>query len=178
MNKYVIINGCGGVGKDEFIKKCRLFNNNIVNMSTVEYVKKIALQCGWDGKKDDKGRRLLSDLKDALTRYNNIPVQHILESLCNYDNSIIFIHCREPDEIKFLKDKLKAKSLLITNANISLIKTNHADRCVFDTDYDYIVELLDLEYTASTGSEVYIDSIEHIETVKKQLSFLMDKIGR
>lgn len=140
MNKYVIINGCGGVGKDEFIKKCRLFNDNIVNMSTVEYVKKIALQCGWDGKKDDKGRRLLSDLKDALTRYNNIPVQHILESLCNYDNSIIFIHCREPDEIKFLKDKLKAKSLLITNANISLIETNHADRCVFDTDYDYIVD--------------------------------------
>ena len=36
-------------------------------------------------------------------------------------------------------------------------------------DYDYIVELLGLEYTASTGSEVYIDKIEHIDAVKKQL---------
>lgn len=36
-------------------------------------------------------------------------------------------------------------------------------------DYDYIVELLGLEYTASTGSEVYIDKIEHIDAVKTQL---------
>ena len=35
-------------------------------------------------------------------------------------------------------------------------------------DYDYIVELLGLEYTASTGSEVYIDKIEHIDAVKTQ----------
>lgn len=140
MNKYIIINGCGGVGKDEFIKKCKLYKDNIVNMSTIEYVKKVAIQCGWDGKKDDKGRRLLSDLKDALTRYNNIPVKHILESLHNYDNSIIFIHCREPDEIKLLKNKLNAKSLLITNANIPLIETNHADKCVFNVEYDYVVD--------------------------------------
>ena len=140
MNKYVIINGCGGVGKDEFIKKCRIYKDNIVNMSTIEYVKKVAIQCGWDGKKDDKGRRFLSDLKDALTRYDNIPVKHILESLHNYVDSIIFIHCREPDEIKFLKNSLNAKSLLIKNENIPLIETNHADKCVFDIDYDYVVD--------------------------------------
>ena len=140
MNKHVIINGCGGVGKDEFIKKCRVYKDNIVNMSTIEYVKKVAIQCGWDGKKDEKGRRLLSDLKDALTRYDNIPVKHILESLPNYIDSIIFIHCREPDEINFLKKELNAKSLLITNANVLPIETNHADKCVFDIDYDYVVD--------------------------------------
>lgn len=140
MNKYVIINGCGGVGKDEFIKKCKLYKDNIVNMSTIEYVKKVAIQCGWDGKKDDKGRRLLSDLKDALTRYDNIPVKYILESLHNYVDSIIFIHCREPDEITLLKNILNAKSLLITNANVVPIETNHADRCVFDIEYDYVVD--------------------------------------
>ena len=140
MNKYVIINGCGGVGKDEFIKKCRIYKDNIVNMSTIEYVKKVAIQCGWDGKKDDKGRRFLSDLKDALTRYDNIPVKHILESLHNYVDSIIFIHCREPDEIVFLKSVLNAKSLLITNANVLPIETNHADKCVFDIEYDYTID--------------------------------------
>ena len=40
-------------------------------------------------------------------------------------------------------------------------------------DYDYIVELLGLEYTASTGSEVYIDKIEpvsytHLDVYKRQ----------
>lgn len=140
MNKYVIINGCGGVGKDEFIKKCKLYKDNIVNMSTIEYVKKVAIQCGWNGKKDDKGRRLLSDIKDALTRYNNIPVKHILESLHNYSDSIIFIHCREPDEITLLKNMLNAKSLLITNANVVPIETNHADKCVFNIEYDYVVD--------------------------------------
>ena len=53
MNRYVIINGAGGVGKDEFVKKCGIFNENVVNMSTIEFVKKVALSCGWDGKKDD-----------------------------------------------------------------------------------------------------------------------------
>ena len=51
----------------------------------------------------------------------------------------------------------------------------HLEMCIRDrynsiyVDYDYIVELLGLEYTASTGSEVYIDKIEHIDAVKKQL---------
>lgn len=140
MNRYVIINGCGGVGKDEFIKKCKIYKDDIVNMSTIEYVKTVALQCGWDGKKDEKGRRFLSDLKDALTRYGNIPIKHILESLHNYSNSTIFIHCREPDEINLLKNKLNAKSLLITNNNVEKIKSNHADECVFDCKYDYVVD--------------------------------------
>lgn len=140
MNQYVIINGCGGVGKDTFVKRCKVYKDNIVNMSTIEYAAKVAIQCGWDGKKDDRGRRFLSDLKDALTRYDNIPVKYILESLCNYSDSIIFIHCREPDEVKLLKNMLNAKSLLIVNKNVPKIETNHADRGVLDCEYDYVVD--------------------------------------
>lgn len=140
MNKYVIINGSGGVGKDSFVKCCRIYKSNIINMSTIEFVEKIATQSGWDGKKDDKGRRLLSDIKDALVRYDNIPAKHILESLPNYIESIIFIHCREPDEIEFLKNTLRAKTLLITNKNVPKIKTNHADKDVFKFEYDYVVD--------------------------------------
>ena len=140
MNRYVIINGAGGVGKDEFVKKCGIFNENVVNMSTIEFVKKIALSCGWDGKKDERGRRFLSDLKDALTRYDNIPIKYILESLRNYSNSVIFIHCREPDEIQKLKETLGARSLLVVNKNVPRVETNHADRCVFNCEYDYVVD--------------------------------------
>ena len=55
----------------------------------------------------------------------------------------------------------KIKAILHNKALYSLVKDN--------VDYDYIVELLGLEYTASTGSEVYIDKIEHIDAVKTQL---------
>jgi len=140
------------VGKDEFISCCRDYKENIVNMSTIDFVKKIAAQCGWDKKKDEAGRRLLSDLKDALTRYNRMPVNCVLESLSNYSDSIIFIHCREPNEIEYLKSKIGATTLLITNNNTKNIVGNHADKNVFNFEYDYVVDnsgtLEDLEKSA------------------------------
>lgn len=36
-------------------------------------------------------------------------------------------------------------------------------------DYDYIVKLLNEEYTASTGSEVYVDSFENLNVVEQKL---------
>lgn len=130
-------------------------------MSTIEYVKTVALQCGWDGKKDDKGRRFLSDLKDALTRYDNIPVKRILESLHNYSNCIVFIHCREPDEINLLKNELNAKTLLITNKNVSPIETNHADKCVFDTKYDYVFDNSTTIGNLIMGAQVFLLWLEN-----------------
>lgn len=139
-NKYVIINGSAGCGKDEFVKKCMIYKENVVNMSTIDFVKTIALKCGWDGKKDDKGRKLLSDIKDALTAYDDIPIKHILSDVKKYNGNIIFIHCREPQEIKKLKNVLCAKTLLITNKNVREIKTNHADKNVSAYKYDYTVD--------------------------------------
>lgn len=140
MNKYVIINGAGGVGKDTFVNKCKIYKDNILNISTVDYIKSVAKYCGWDGKKDDRGRKLLSDLKDALTSYDDIPIKNIMQSLEMLDNSIVFIHSREPNEIRRLKNQLNAKTLLIRNKNVEKVESNHADRDVENFQYDYVVE--------------------------------------
>ena len=56
MDKYVvIINGLGGVGKSEFINQCKKidtiegFKVGVSEKSTVDYIKKVAKMCGWDG---------------------------------------------------------------------------------------------------------------------------------
>ena len=46
-------------------------------LSTVDFVKEIAKKCGWDGTKDLKNRKFLSDLKDLLTNWNNVPFNKI-----------------------------------------------------------------------------------------------------
>ena len=50
-----IINGHGGAGKDSFIKYFteKVGINYVLNISTVDYVKKIATQLGWQSQKDD-----------------------------------------------------------------------------------------------------------------------------
>lgn len=140
LNQYVIINGTGSSGKDEFIKQCKLFDDNIENISTIDFVKSLAKYAGWDGKKDERGRRLLSDLKDALVLYDDIPFKETLTNVEMFSNKTVFIHCREPDEIRKLKEALSAKTLLIKNSNVDGTINNHADKDVNLFCYDYVVD--------------------------------------
>lgn len=140
LNQYVIINGTGSSGKDEFIKQCGLFDENIENISTIDFVKSLAKHAGWDGKKDERGRRFLSDLKDALVRYDDIPFKETMTNVEMFNNKTVFIHCREPDEIRKLKNALSAKTILIKNSNVDGTINNHADKDVGMFEYDYVVD--------------------------------------
>ena len=58
MNKQVvIINGSGGVGKDEFVNQTRMIFSSdpnfpeVYNYSSVDWVKEIAIEMGWNGEK-------------------------------------------------------------------------------------------------------------------------------
>ena len=59
-------------------------NQKIEILSTIDYVKDIAKVLGWDGTKTLENRRMLSDLKDLLTRWNDSPHQ----SVCNKINEL------------------------------------------------------------------------------------------
>jgi hypothetical protein len=52
---------------------------------------------------------------------------------------ILFIHCREPEEIKRLVDDFKCSTLLITNNNITQVESNHADANVNNYNYDFVI---------------------------------------
>lgn len=148
--KIIIINGSGGVGKDSFVNFCIKHDGMVYSYSTIDCVKKIALEhCGWDGNKDEKGRKLLSDLKDALSNYNDLPYKDVIDKInllvyeCSQfdietEHLIVFIHCREPKEIDKFKKRLHARTLLIRRPEEENKFNNHADSEVFNYDYDYV----------------------------------------
>ena len=146
--KIIIINGQPGVGKDLFVTFAQKNFEDVHNVSTIEYVKEVAKMLGWDGKKDERGRRFLSDIKDALTRYDDVPfksvvsrINIILGSYEQFEQStqdcIFFIHCREPQDIEKFVKQFNAKTLLIRRAAVEKKHDNHADNNVMYFDYDY-----------------------------------------
>lgn len=148
MIKYYIINGHAGAGKDTFVWLCQnqAGNKAIINISTVDFVKQIATLCGWTGEKDEKNRRFLSDLKDLLTKWNDVPFRDLLKRIERYkENSLdadltFFIHCREPEEIERLRDFLGAKTIFIKRDTMPQIISNHADKNVENFEYDIYIE--------------------------------------
>lgn len=135
MSKVIVINGMGGVGKSTFISLCHEIDSRVIETSTVDFVKEIALQAGWDGNKDQKGRRLLSDIKDALERYDDIPNKKIDEFIKEHPDNIIFVNAREPHNIAYYQKKYEAISVLVTNPNAKQVQGNHADANVYDYEY-------------------------------------------
>lgn len=138
--KVIIVNGPPRSGKSTFVNFCKESDADVYNFSTIDGVKEKAKLLGWDGVKDEPGRRFLSDLKDALTLYCDGPFQEIAAKLKAIDNenALCFIHCREPKEIQRFVDEYNAKTLFIRRAAADDIVSNHADAQVYDFDYDFV----------------------------------------
>lgn len=139
----LVINGAGGVGKDTL---CDLAARHyrVYNISSVDPIKDIARSCGWDGRKDDKSRRFLSDLKALTIAYNDFPTVWAKERYLGFlesDNEIMFLHIREPEEIeKFVKATGGAAKTLLIRGGDRMTKSNYgnvSDDRVEDYDYDY-----------------------------------------
>lgn len=150
--KYFIINGRPRSGKDTFVNFCLeelgAFGKLI---STVDFVKEIAVRCGWDKTKTPKNRKFLSDLKDLLTNWGDVPYKKTLQEIDMFkfdldywdvsDKGVVFIMCREPKEIDRFERELNAKSVLIRRASVEFEQqSNHADSEVLNHKYDYIIE--------------------------------------
>lgn len=94
----------------------------------------------------------MSDLKDILTEWDDIPVRDIKRRILefigpvenlgyNTDKIIFFIHTREPKELQRFKDEFGAKTLLIQRPSVeNNEQSNHADKEVMNFNYDYIID--------------------------------------
>lgn len=145
--QIIIINGTGGCGKDTFVSFVSKYKR-VYNFSSIDKVKEIAKLIGWDGGKTDKDRKFLSDLKKLTTEYNDMAFNSIKDAINifkNSDDEIMFIHIREPEEIKRAVDAFKAKTLLIKRDGYDNIMTNVSDANVENYDYDYIIYNKSLE---------------------------------
>lgn len=184
MVKVVVINGRPGCGKTTFEEMCQQLckanlttgfrKDRIIQVaitSTVDFVKEIALKCGWNGEKTFENRRFLSDLKDLLTRWDDVPYKKILEkvkqldSWARYDSLdwILFVDCREPAEIQKLKERLNATTVLIRREEVENNEvSNHADSDVFYYDYDLTI------YNNSDIIHLENEARKFIEYMKKE----------
>ncbi len=163
MKNIVVINGTGGCGKDTFIKLISKYKK-VYNFSSIDKVKEIARIIGWDGTKDEKSRKFLSDLKNLTKEYNDMPyncTKEAIEEFKNSDCEIMFIHIREPEEIKRIVDTFGAKTLFIKRENLNEITSNSSDGRVSKYKYDYSILNTTLEEYEKKACE-FINWLEKV----------------
>lgn len=171
MDKHIfIINGSGGAGKDTFVKLVKAELNDIFkrlntvdNYSSVDKLKEIAHEFGYNYGKTEKDRKFISDLKQLVGSYSDMPFKCMEEKvnqfLKNDSEIILFLHIREPNEIKRAAFKFQAKTILIKNNTIKHIVSNISDRNVFKYNYDFIIK------NSGTIDDLYEKAVEFINNL-------------
>jgi dephospho-CoA kinase len=147
-NKYVIVlNGYPRSGKDEFVKIVS-DEYTCYDHSTVNKVKFIAQEMGWNGEKTKESRKMLSELKKFYTKWFDGPFQDILKAINTIKSSseqgILFIHIREPEEIERLKKYCELDKSL--NFCTILIKRPVGEETDNDNDSDNNINNFDYDY--------------------------------
>lgn len=161
--QIVVINGTGGSGKDTFVEFTRKYGK-IMNFSSVDKVKEVARVIGWNGQKEEKDRKFLSDLKRLTTEYNDMAFNSIKEEVALFkssDDEILFIHIREPEEIQRAVSAFGAKALLIKRTGLKNIQSNYSDANVENYNYDFIIENTTLE-ELDKQAENFIEKLKTI----------------
>lgn len=159
----VIINGCAGSGKDEFVKCLQDRYRDeydscatdvvIYNMSSVDMIKSMLEDLGWDGSKTDDVRDLIAAMKQFWISNNNGPTQHLLTNILaihsdymlQNDSNVIFCHIREPQEIDKMVEALEGlqpigifyTTVVIHRTGVGTVATNSSDAEANIGNYNY-----------------------------------------
>lgn len=138
----IVINGKGGSGKDTI---CQIIGKHYRThvASAIVPIKDVASQLGWNGEKDLKSRKFLSDLKMAAIEYNDYPTRYlkkVYEKFLDSDCNVLFVHIREAEEINKFKSTVDCTTLLIRSQRTEVAYGNASDDDVENYDYDFIYE--------------------------------------
>ena len=171
MNKHIfIINGSGGVGKDTFVELVSTELNNIlkkfhtvINFSSVDKVKEIAREIGWNGKKSEKDRKFLSDLKILTSEYCDMPFESMKNKVAEFmkdeESKFLFLHIREPEEIARAVKEFGAKTLLVIRNSVKHIVSNIADENVFNYNYDFIIDNSGIKEELNSKAKDFVQEV-------------------
>ena len=166
MKLTIVINGRGGVGKDTLCDFAAE-RYRVRNVSSITPIKEIARAHGWNGEKDLRSRKFLSDLKRVFTEYNDLPTQYLIKEhqafLEDKEEQILFVHIRESEQIAAFVQGVSGNcvTLLVRREDESLAQNygNASDDDVENYSYDYYYDnSLPLEQTR----DAFFLLIEHI----------------
>lgn len=159
----VIMNGKGGVGKDTLCDFAKERYSTMV-ISAVDKIKEVATILGWDGQKDLKSRKFLSDIKLLSTDYNNFPIRYLEQKTKEFyktGKDILFVHARDPKDIAgYIKLFPEAKAVLVVRNGFDVKYGNEADDGVYNFPYDYT---FDNSKTLNESKELFLALLEKIK---------------
>lgn len=148
----IVINGAAGSGKTTFAELCCAQVAPFgLNVSTVDFVKHLATECGWDGTKTAANRKFLSDLKQLLVGWGDVPYHKTIEAIEQWErgmaaygvenpDTMIFVHCREPEEITKFVERNGARTLRIIRPDVEgVAASNASDANVGNFVYDDVI---------------------------------------
>lgn len=135
--KLFYVNGVARSGKDTVVNIMHGEFSRVHSLSSINAVKEICIrEFGWNGEKDEKGRALLSDIKQAWVKYNDGPFNEMLkiikqigeqeEQLKQTPENLVFIMMREASEIQKMIDAVGGYALLVERPGIEADKTEAA----------------------------------------------------
>ena len=172
--KILCIAGQAEHGKDTFanIFKQQLENINkkVFIIHNADYLKFIATKYfNWDGKKDEKGRRLLQQLGTEKIRSKNPnfhveSVRRIIELFENDFDYFLIPDVRFPNEISMLKDSFDTMSVKINRINfensLTIEQRLHlSETSLNNYDFDYILEMESGIDNVLEGTKYFIETI-------------------
>ena len=148
--KIFVINGYPGSGKDEFVRLCAQHSKiPVVNYVTSTPAKLALHVLGWKGEeKTPEIRKALADLMElSEALFNGVIAAteaKLIRAMEDYgDNCIVFIHCREPRNIDYYREKHGAITVFINRDKVGNRKkrfSNASDAQVEHYDYDIVIE--------------------------------------
>ena len=95
--------GLAGSGKDTAAQA--LINNGYRRVAFADHIKFVAGQCGWDGAKDERGRKLLQDIGMALRAYDEDTWVNCVQdsNAFRFNHNLVITDVRFLNEAKFVK---------------------------------------------------------------------------
>lgn len=104
--RVILLIGKAGVGKDESYKCIKELYPIAERYAFADYLKTISYEVGWDGRKDERGRKLLQGIGQTIRAYKEgfwaLKVVKAIEH--DMPNIAVVTDCRFPNEIQIIKD--------------------------------------------------------------------------
>jgi len=172
--KVFYVNGVARSGKDTFVDIVRENFSRTHSLSSIEAVKQICVrEFGWDGIKDEKGRALLGDIKQAWVKYNDGPfntMKKILDDIRETEikeghstENLVFIMIRESSEIQKMIDAVGGYAVCIQRPDIDAGDTEKAFlKANKGFKYDFTV------INDGNLDDLHVKTIEMMQEVMKQ----------